>query len=343
LKQLLNTLFVTSQNSFLSLENDNVLVHLEEEKVAKIPLINLENILYFGFKGATPALLGYCADRNISFCSLTPGGKFLFRVVGKSRGNVLLRREQYRLADDPARCCEIAKYMITGKIGNSRSTLMRAVRDHALSLDIDSFTDGILALKVAIQSLKKAESLAMIRGIEGKAAAVYFSLFNQMVLANKDYFTMNGRNKRPPLDPVNAILSFCYTLLAHDCASALESVGLDSYVGFIHSDRPGRESLALDLMEELRSVYADRFVLTLINNRRLTPKHFAITETGAVLLKDVGRKIVLQDWQKRKQEKIEHPFIKEKMAWGLVPYVQALLLAKYIRRDLEGYPAFLWG
>ena len=342
MRQLLNTLFVLSEDSYLSLENENVIVHNGEEKTAVIPLINLENILYFGYKGASPSLLGKCATKNISFCCLTPNGRFLFRIGGKSQGNVLLRREQYRIADDEKRCCQIAKYFITGKIGNARTALMRIARDHALSVDGDAFSKVISALKVSIHSLNSVNTLDEVRGIEGNAAALYFSVFDQMILANKDFFKMNGRTRRPPLDPVNALLSFVYTLLANDCASALEAVGLDAYVGFLHGERPGRESLALDLMEELRSVYADRFVLTLLNNRMLTPKCFNKTESGAVLLSDNGRKTVLQAWQNRKMEKIEHPFIKEKISWGLIPYAQSLLLAKYIRNDLDGYPAFIW-
>lgn len=341
MKQFLNTLFVLSEDLYLALENENVTVYREGRVLQRRPLLNLENIIYFGYKGASPALLGACAARNIGFCFLSPQGKFLARVCGASHGNVLLRKEQYRMSDDTESSLTIARYFITGKIYNTRVVLMRMVRDHPLSVDGNQFQETIDFLKSIIRDIPKAVDADTLRGIEGAAAHAYFSIFDEMILANKKTFTMKERNKRPPLDPMNALLSFAYTLLAHDCASALEAVGLDSYVGFLHRERPGRESLALDLMEEFRSIYADRFAISLINNRLLTSKQFKKTESGAVLLNDAGRKIFLIKWQERKQEMITHPFLKEKIPWGLLPYVQALLLAKYIRKDLDGYPAYL--
>lgn len=342
MKQLLNTLFVLTEDTWLSTEDENIVVCMADGSEKKIPFINIENIIYFGWKGASPALLGACAERGIGFCFISPFGKFLARVCGISHGNVLLRKAQYRLSDDEHTCCTLAKYFITGKICNARATLMRALRDHPLSVNKDKFTEIIRTLRTCLNDIVNAQNTDELRGLEGNAAKLYFSAFDDMILADKKTFRMEERTRRPPTDPINAMLSFAYTILSHDCASALEAVGLDAYVGFLHRDRPGRMSLALDLMEELRSVYADRFVLTLVNNRIVSSKHFRKMETGAVLLNDEGRKIVLQQWQERKREKIEHPFLHEKISWGLVSYVQALLLAKYIRQDLDGYPAFIW-
>lgn len=341
MRHLLNTLFVTSEDIYLSVENENIVAQREGLIIQRIPLLNLENIFYFGYKGASPALLGACAKRNIGFCFLSPYGRFLARVCGRSHGNVLLRKAQYRLSEQEPEKCKIARYMLTGKICNARTTLMRTLRDHPLSVNQDQFTQTVAMLRTSIRELPKATTLDELRGIEGNAAHLYFSIFDEMILVDKKSFYMKERNKRPPLDRLNALLSFAYTLLAHDCASALETVGLDSYVGFLHSDRPGRESLALDLMEELRSLFADRFIISLINNRVISAKMFNKTESGAVWLNDEGRKLLLKQWQERKREVIMHPFIQEKIPWGLVPYVQSLLLAKYIRNDLDGYPAFI--
>lgn len=341
MRKLLNTLFVLSEDAYLSLENQNVLIHKDDKEV-RIPLLNLENIIYFGYKGVSPALLGACAKEHIGFCFMTPNGKFLARVCGLSYGNVLLRKLQYRWADSEGKSCLLSRYIITGKISNERSTLMRTLRDHSFSVDVDSFQKVITLLHHLAKEAFQAPSLEELRGIEGHAAHLYFSLFNEMILADKNTFHMENRNRRPPLDPMNALLSFLYTLLAHDCASALEAVGLDSYVGFMHQDRPGRQSLALDLMEEFRSIYVDRLAVTLVNQREITKQNFKRTESGAVLLNNKGKETVLQAWQKKKQGIIRHPFIQEKIPWGLVPYVQALLMAKFIRGDLEGYPAFVW-
>ena len=342
MRHLLNTLFVTSEDIYLSLENENIAAWKDREIVQKLPLINLENILYFGYKGASPALLGACAERNIGFCFLTNNGRFLARVCGQSRGNVLLRKEQYRWADDLQKCVKMASFFLIGKIYNARSVIMRMLRDHPLSVDQKLFSETIEQLLHSIKEISKAQTLEELRGIEGNAAQIYFSVFNQMILQDKKSFFFGGRIKRPPEDRINALLSFTYTILSHDCASALEAVGIDAYVGFLHRDRPGRESLALDVMEELRSIYADRFVLTLINNRMITKKDFQNKENGAIWLNADGRRVLLSEWQKKKRDVITHPFIQEKIYWGLVPYVQAILLARYIRGDLDGYPAFLW-
>lgn len=342
MKKLLNTLFVVTPDTYLALENENVVIYQNENILRRIPLLTLENILYFGYKGASPALMGACAERNIGLCFLKQSGRFLARVCGASYGNVLLRKEQYRISDNNMAACIYARNFIAGKIYNSRSVLRRGLRDHPLSVDNEKIEFISDELMKNVRIARACKDLGELRGIEGNSAKLYFSAFKELILANKTVFNFYGRIKRPPGDPVNAMLSFVYVLLAHDCANALESVGLDSYVGFLHSDRPGRQSLALDLMEELRSVYADRFVLYLINNRMVKENCFDYRENRSVYLNENGRKIVLSEWQKRKQDAITHPFLNEKMQWGLLPYVQALLLARCIRGDLEEYPAFLW-
>lgn len=342
MRKMLNTLFITSEDAYLALENENVVVLRGEEKMGQYPLTILENIVSFSYKGASPVLMGACAARDIHLCFLTPNGRFLARVCGQSRGNVLLRKEQYRVSDDSAQSCMVARNMIFGKIFNSRWVLERMLRDHAMRADLPSLSAASAQLQNRLEGVRRINDLDALRGAEGLASAAYFGVFDQMILNQKDVFHFDGRNRRPPRDRVNAALSMTYTLLAHDCASALESVGLDAYVGFMHRDRPGRASLALDLMEELRAPLADRFVLTLINTRVLQQKHFKTQADGAVWLTDDGRKALLSAWQSRKKVEITHPFLKEKMAWGLVPYVQALLLARTLRGDLDGYPPFLW-
>ena len=342
MKHLLNTLFVTAEDLYLALENENIVVSRGKQVVQRIPLLNLENILYFGYPGASPALLGACAERQIGFCFLNQQGRFLARAVGESHGNVLLRKRQYFLSEDEGECLKIARNMIAAKIYNARTTLMRGLRDHPLSVNQEIFEASVKDMLRAAKQAKKATELDMLRGIEGEAARDYFAVLDDLILQDKKSFFFQGRVKRPPTDPVNALLSFVYTILAHDCAAALEAVGLDAYVGFLHRDRPGRTSLALDLMEELRSPYADRFVLTLINKRVLGKSDFEKRENGSVFLKLEGRRELLAKWQERKRDQIVHPFLQEKISWGLIPYVQALLLARCLRGDLDGYPPFLW-
>lgn len=342
MRHLLNTLFVTSEDAYLSLEGETVLVNREKQIAGRFPLHNLQSIICFSYAGASPALMGACAQRDIDLCFCTPRGKFLARTSGISRGNVLLRRQQYRSADDPSESCRIAKAMIFGKVHNSRWSIERTRRDHKLRIDEARFQHICSVHKELLPDILNCNELETLRGLEGAAATAYFGIFDQMILRQKEDFYFHGRNRRPPLDNVNAVLSFAYNLLANDCASALESVGLDAYVGFLHRDRPGRTSLALDLMEELRPCFADRFVLTLINNRILSSDDFSTTESSAVLMTDGGRRKFLKYWQERKQDIITHPFLEEKLPWGLVPYMQALLLARYIRGDLDGYPPFLW-
>lgn len=286
--------------------------------------------------------MGACAKRQIGLALCSLQGNFLARVNGPSQGNVLLRRMQYRAADDPAHSCRIARMMIFGKLYNSRWCVERTKRDHALRIDELIFSAVSEQIRNLLPQVAVEVSLDSLRGLEGAGSSAYFSVLDDMILQGKDIFFFHGRNRRPPLDAMNALLSFAYSLLAHDCASALESVGLDSYVGFLHRDRPGRESLALDLMEELRPCMADRFVLTLINNRIVKSGDFDFRESGAVLLSDQARKVFLKCWQDKKKETLTHPFLEEKISWGLVPYVQSLLLARYLRGDIDAYPPFLW-
>lgn len=342
MKHLLNTLFVTSEDIYLSLDGENVVANRDGAVVARYPLHTLQNIVTFAYSGASPALMGACVKREIGMAFCTPRGKFLARISGENNGNVLLRREQYRVADDPARSCAVARNMIFGKLYNGKWSIQRTCRDHAMRVDEARLRATSDALSSYMDEALRCEDPERLRGVEGVAANEYFGVFDEMILNGKETFRFDTRNRRPPLDPVNAMLSFAYTLLTHDCASALESVGLDAYVGFLHRDRPGRTSLALDLMEELRPCMADRFVLTMINQRRVKESDFQVQESGAVYLTDAARRTFLSAWQEKKRETIRHPYLEEKLAWGMVPYVQALLLARYIRGDLDAYPPFLW-
>lgn len=342
MKRFLNTLFVTSDDIYLSLHDENVEALKDKKSLQKVPLQNLENIISFSYKGASPALLGECAKRHIGFSFMTPNGKFLARIAGQDNGNIILRKSQYRISDNKEASLKIARLIITAKIYNARSAIMRALRDHALSVDEKKFGEVVKSMLSSARAAIDSGDGNTLRGIEGDAARAYFSVMDDMILQNKKKFYFHGRSRRPPKDPFNAMLSFAYTLLSHDCACAAEAVGLDSYAGFLHRDRPGRESLALDLMEELRSIYADRVVLSLINNRVVDGKDFKMMENGAVLMSDDARKKFISKWQERKRSEITHPFLEEKIPWGLVPYTQALLMARFIRGDIEAYPPFMW-
>lgn len=342
MKKLLNTLYITTPDRYISLDGENVVISAERQEIARVPLHNLERIMLFGGAGASPALMGKCVSESRELVFMSRSGKFLARVEGEVNGNVLLRRKQYRVADKPQESLEIARNIIAAKLYNSRWVLERTIRDHSMRIDTELFKSKSLYLKNAVDNAIKAENIDILRGIEGEAASVYFSVFDDMILQQKDDFKFNGRNRRPPLDRVNAMLSFAYSLCTSMCTSALEAVGLDAYVGFMHTDRPGRRSLALDLLEEFRAVMCDRFVLTMINKRTISPDHFEMREDGAVLLNDDGRRAFLTAWQNRKDEEIKHPFLEEKVQWGMIPYTQALLLSRYLRDDLDSYPPFLW-
>lgn len=342
MRKLLNTLYVMTEDCYLTLDGENIVIQNGEKTLGRFPLHTLENIICFTYKGASPALMGACAERKIGMSFFSPRGKFLARAVGKEYGNVLLRKEQYRISDDDARRIVYARNMIVGKIFNCRWSIERTLRDHAYRVNAEGLKDVSNVLYKTLPQIDEASNLEELRGIEGKAAERYFSVFSEMILNQKEDFAFNTRNRRPPLDNVNALLSFAYTVLAGDCANALSSVGLDPYVGFMHGDRPGRTSLALDLMEEFRPVLADRFILTLINTKAIQALHFERQKDNAVLLNEEGRKVFFTAWQNHKKENITHPYLKEKIPWGLAPYVQALLLARTIRGDMEEYPPFLW-
>jgi CRISP-associated protein Cas1 len=342
MRRLFNTLFVLTEDSYLALEGENVLVLQDETTLGRFPLHTLQGILYFGYKGASPALMGACAEADIGLCFLTPNGRFLARVCGETRGNVLLRKKQYAAAENEQESCRISRNMIAGKLLNARWVLERATRDHPLQLDAEKLKSVSAALADFARLAAEAVQPDVLRGIEGEGANRYFGVLDELILQNRDDFFFRTRSRRPPLDNMNALLSFAYSILAHDCAAALESVGLDPYVGFLHGERPGRTSLAFDLMEELRPCFADRFALSCVNTRLLRPEHFEKSESGAVRLTDAGRRAFLTAWQEKKREELTHPFLGEKLPWGLVPYVQALLLARYLRGDLDAYPPFIW-
>ena len=342
MKQLLNTLYVTTQGAYLSKDGETVLVSVEHETRLRVPIHTLGSVICFGQVSCSPPLMGLCAARGVGLAFFSEHGRFLARVEGPVSGNVLLRREQYRWADDGARSAAVARAVVIAKIANCRTVLMRAVRDRP---EGDGDTPvGAAALRLArlMESLAAARPLEEVRGVEGDAARVYFDVFDDLITESKDAFFFRGRNRRPPLDNMNALLSFLYTLLTHDVAAALEGVGLDPAVGYLHRDRPGRPSLALDLVEEFRPVLADRLALSLVNRRQVSARGFKQSETGAVTMDDGTRKELLVAYQKRKQEEILHPFLKERVAVGILPHVQALLLARHVRGDLDGYPSFLW-
>ncbi|WP_094606369.1 CRISPR-associated endonuclease Cas1 [Sporomusa silvacetica DSM 10669] len=342
MRRLLNTLYVTMPDAYLACDGENVLIRVKEEIKFRVPVHNLEGIVCFGFAGASPKLMYLCCERGVALSFLTEYGKFRGRVTGNISGNVLLRRTQYRWSDDCEAATRLSRRFIAAKIINSRALLHRVMRDHGDVVERTSLERTIKLMAGMVERLQKAADGDAIRGIEGEAAHYYFSNFNQLILSQKEAFCMVNRNRRPPTDRINALLSFLYTLLAHEVVAALESVGLDPQVGFLHRDRPGRPSLALDVMEELRPHFADRLAVTLINRKQISADGFVVKENGAVIMKDEIRKEVLIAWQKRKQEEITHPYLEEKIPLGLVPYVQALLLARHLRGDLEDYPPFFW-
>ena len=342
MKKYLNTLFVTTQGAYLSKEGETIVVTAEKQKLLQVPACAIGGIICFGNVGCSPFLMGFCAEKSIAISFLTEYGRYLASVHGRINGNVLLRRQQYRIADNEKDCLAIARSFTAAKIYNSRSVLCRALRDHSDKIAGDVVNSAADYLAASIKKSQAAHNLDELRGIEGDAAGTYFSVFDHLILGQKEDFKFGDRNRRPPLDNVNCLLSFIYTLLMYDVRSALDSVGLDSCVGMLHRDRPGRPSLALDMMEEWRSVIADRLVLSLINREQLSGKDFKKAETGAVLLSDEGRKTVLTAYQKRKQEEITHPYLQETVQTGLLFYIQALLLARHLRGDIDGYPAFLW-
>ncbi len=337
MKKLLNNLYITTDGTYLNKERETLVVKQDDEKVFQIPMHNIHNLFCFGRVMVSPALMAACGENGIGISFFTGFGKFQSRLQGPQSGNVLLRRAQYRLADQAPE--KLARLFVAAKISNARQNLMKHQRNHGQHEQLES---TVTQLAGALKRLKIQTDVEQIRGIEGESAARYFSVFNALIVEDRrTEFQFKGRNKRPPLDPVNALLSFAYTLLTHEIASALQGVGIDPYVGFLHTDRPGRLSLALDIMEELRPWWCDRFVLTLINRKQIKPSDFVDEASGAVRLTDDARKAFLKQWQERKQEELEHPYTGDKIKIGLLPHVQAALLAKYLRDDLECYPPFI--
>ena len=338
MRKLLNTLYVTTPEAYLSKDGLNFVVSVKQQEVFRIPAINIEGIVTFGYMGASPGVMKLCSDSGISLTFLSPNGRFISRVQGATHGNVLLRKAQYALSDDAERSLHLAKLMIAAKIQNYRNILRRYIRDYGECQEVD---DAARMLDTNKRNALKAKGKTELMGFEGIASNVYFDVLPKLILNQKESFPFIGRNRRPPKDAVNAMLSLAYTLIANDVTAALETVGLDPYVGFLHALRPGRTSLALDMMEEFRAYLGDRFVLSLINKRQITSKDFLYQGDNGVILTDNGRKTFITAWQNRKRETITHPYLNEKLEIGLLPYVQAMMLARYIRKDIDDYPVFL--
>jgi CRISP-associated protein Cas1 len=342
MKQLLNTLYVTTQGAYLARDGETVAVRVEHETILRVPIHTLASIVCFGNVSCSPFVMGLCGENGVALAFLTENGRFLARVQGPVSGNVLLRREQYRWAGSEERSATMAQAVVTGKIANCRTVVLRAMRDNPQGSGAGELEQAARRLGRLLETVAKTAGLEEIRGHEGDGARVYFGVFDHLITAGKEDFFFRGRSRRPPLDNMNALLSFLYTLLVHDAVAALEAVGLDPAVGYLHRDRPGRPSLALDLVEEMRPVVADRLALSLVNRRQVQAGGFRQTEGGGVVMDDATRKEVLVAYQKRKQEEILHPFLQERVAFGLTPHVQAMLLARFVRGDLDGYPSFLW-
>jgi CRISPR-associated protein Cas1 len=342
MKKYLNTLFVTTQGAYLSKDGETIAVKIEQKVVMRIPIHTIAGIVCFGAVSCSPYLMGFCSENDVSISFLSKYGKFLAMVKGPVSGNVLLRRKQFRMADCEKTSASMAGFILAGKLSNCRTVLERSVRDHSEKVNKESIKKASDRLLVYIQKELKSDDLDRLRGIEGDAAHRYFNVFNELIISQKEPFCFSGRNRRPPTDRINCLLSFVYTLLVHDVRSALESVGLDSAVGFLHRDRPGRPGLALDMMEEFRPFFADRLVLSMINRNQVCPDGFIIKKSGAVHMDDETRQTVLTTYQKRKQDSLIHPFLNEKIEIGNLFFIQALLLARFIRGDIDGYPPFIW-
>jgi len=342
MRRLDNVLYITTPEAFLTLDGETVVVKADESKALRLPLHNLQGIVCFNYPGVSPALMGACAERNISLTFLRPSGYFLARISGRTKGNLLLRKKQYETAQDEAACVSIAASCLLGKIANSRKVLDRGLRDHAMLVDVPALQAASEFLSATLLSVQEATNLETLRGLEGSAAKQYYRVFGKLILHQKEDFYLDDRNRRPPRDNMNALLSFFYSLLTYEVVSALETVGLDPQMGFLHADRPGRPSLALDLMEELRPVFSDRLALTLVNRKQITGTGFVQKESGGVLMDDDTRKKVITAWQERKKDEIVHPYLKERIPFGLIPHVQAQLLARFLRGDLDAYPPFFW-
>lgn len=338
MRRLLNSLYILDETAYLTLDGENVVCRTEEKEKFRMPLANIEDIYCFSYLGCSPALLGKCMDSGVSINYFSPNGQFLARVSGKTRGNILLRRAQFeRFAEPPP---FLMQNTTAAKLSNTRFLIRRSMRDNPQLDDDGELTRCIEYMESGIDSVYETKDRETVMGIEGSCAKAYFGIFDRLILHQKEDFRLSGRTKRPPLDPVNATLSFLYTIMTSMYASALEGVGLDSCYGFYHVLRPGRSSLACDLVEESRCII-ERLVLTMINLKKLNKKDFESQESGAVYLTKDGKKKVLTAWQEKKRTTITHPYINEKIPLGLLPFVQSSLLAKYIRGETEEYPCFL--
>jgi CRISPR-associated protein Cas1 len=344
MRRLLNTLYVSTQGTYLSRESETIHVRVEQETRMRVPIQQLSSVVCMGNVAFSSGFLALCAENGVSVCCLSEHGQFQARMEGPVRGNVLLRRQQYRAADDPDVSAGIVRAILAAKVANARNVLLRAAREHPMAEEREKLTEAAIRLASTLRALTidPQPDVDALRGLEGDAARAYFAVFNSLILAQKDDFAFTQRSRRPPMDNLNALLSFLYTLLTHEATGALESVGLDPAVGFLHTDRPGRPGLALDVAEEFRAPMSDRVALSLINRRQIRGVHFEHTASGAVTLRDVGRREVIQAWQERKREELQHPYLVEQCPWGLLPYCQALLLARHLRGDLNAYPAFFW-
>jgi CRISP-associated protein Cas1 len=342
MKKHQNTLFVTTAGAYLAKDGEAVAVRVDQEVRMRVPIHSLGGIVCFGQVGFSPFLLGLCGERGVAVSFLTENGRFLARLQGPTPGNVLLRREQYRRADDPEGCAAIVRPILAAKIANSRTVLLRALRDRPAHLAAEVLRTAAGRLLQHLQTVAGDFPVDALRGTEGIAARSYFEAFDSLIVQQKEDFFLRERSRRPPRDNMNALLSFIYTLLRHDFTAALEAVGLDPAVGFLHRDRPGRPGLALDLMEEMRAYLADRLALSLVNLNQVRPAGFTRDESSGVAMDAQTRKAVLTAYQKRKADEIVHPYLGEKTTVGLLPHLQAALLARTLRGDLDGYPPFLW-
>ena len=340
--QLLNTLYVTTPEAYVHLDHETLRIEVEGETRLQVPLHHIGALVCFGNVLISPAVLHRCADDGRSVVLLDRNGRFKGRLEGPVSGNVLLRKAQHEAVNDPHRTLTVARNVVAGKVQNTRQIVLRGAREAEDPEDIARLKDTAQALAVALEQVAGADDLDQLRGFEGEAARRHFGVFSCMVREDRETFQLRGRSRRPPRDPMNALLSFLYALLLSDCVAAAEGVGLDPQMGFLHALRPGRPALGLDLMEELRSVIAERLALTLINRRQVTAKHFVERPGGAIYLNDEGRKEVVVAYQKRKQEEIQHPVLEQKVPFGLIPHVQARLLARVLRGDMETYLPFLY-
>jgi CRISPR-associated protein Cas1 len=343
MKKLFSTLYISSQETYISRERENIVVSLHAKEIFRSPVHLIQSVVCFGNVLCTPFFFELCAENNTSVSFFTQYGRFIAKVQSPVSGNVLLRKQQYKYSEDKKFCLETAKSILIGKLNNTRTVINRALRDHKDKIpNIDKLRFVSNHLQEGLNNIFKYENIDALRGLEGECANSYFEIFNDLILNNKKDFYMVGRNRRPPKDKVNCLLSFIYTLLAHDISSALEGVGLDPQVGFFHKDRPGRPSLSLDMMEEFRTVIADRLVITLVNLSQLDTKGFKESQSGGILMSDENRKTVIDSYRKRKEEEIFHPFLKENIKIGLFYHAQAMLFARYIRGDIDAYPTFIW-